>query len=746
MKRYLIAAAIAVFAAYSCTSAPDKAASIVPSIGTAYNGHTFPGATVPFGMVSPSPDTGLNDWQHCAGYHGDDTSILGFSQTHMSGTGAPDMCDLLLIPVAGAPCFEPGPADNPDAGYRSRFSHDSEVFRPGYYAVTLDDYGVRCEMTASDRCSFYRFTYPEGGQAGLLLDMLHGNDGGVITCDVRPDGDRAIKGWRRSRGFIRDHVYYFWAELSEPISAFQGWSDGVSLSEGELAGQISKLYVCLSPGKPLLVRMGVSTVSCEAARANLLAEVAGKPFDKVAEAAHSAWNKAVGCIDASFPTAEQEQIFYTALYHSMVVPNLITDVDGGYRGWDGQVHSSDKPLYTNYSLWDTYRAVHPLYNIVCPERNVAFINSMLARYDQTGMLPINEYGTCETFCMIGYHAVPVIADAIIQDLPGFDREKAWKAMKSIAEEPDRGASYFNQFNYVPADLAPNLEFYKEHGYVPADLEPNSVSKTLEYAFDDWCISKAAEKLGYKEDAEYFAKRAKGYANVYDPETGFTRGRLSDGSWRTPFDPDRTAAHDHDFIEGNAWQYTFYVPHDIDNYVTMNGGPEAFAAKLDTMFTRELSQSDIVIPDVTGLIGQYAHGNEPSHHVAYLYNHVGEPRKTQELVARIKDEMYDATTKGLCGNDDCGQMSAWYVFSALGFYPVAPGSGIFEIGSPSVREASIRLSGGKTFTISTQKEDGSPIDATDIYIREIRLNGQPLEGTQLPLDAIRAGGKLVFVME
>ncbi len=719
---------LCIFTLNGCRQGPTLAGHVDPMIGTAYNGHVFPGATVPFGMVSPSPDTGLNDWQHCAGYHYDDDFILGFSQTHMSGTGATDMCDLLLMPVCGDPVFDPGTAEQP--GYRAHYSHESESARPGYYAVTLDEEAIRCEMTASERCAYYRFSFQGQEQCpGLVFDMLHGNDGGIYEADVRCTDSHHIEGFRRSYGFISNHVWYFCAELSEPVVVATGWADGKTLAPGETAERMTRLHVAVPCEKPLQVRIGVSTVSCEAARANLHAELGGKSFGDIARAAALKWEAALSPIQASFGTEEEARIFYTALYHTMVVPNLITDVDGSYRGWDKEVHRCPEgDYYTNYSLWDTYRAVHPLYNLICPERNVAFVRSMLERYRQIGMLPINEYGTCETFCMIGYHAVPVMADAILQDMGGFDYEEAWAAMKAIAEDPDRGVG-----------------FYKQYGYIPTGMEPSSVSKTLEYAYDDWCMAQVARKLGKTEEAAYFDARAGQFANVFDVSVGFTRPRLADGRWKEPFNPLRTAAHDQDFIEGNAWQYTFYIPHDRARMVALYGGPSALAAKLDEMFATELSAEDIVVPDVSGLIGQYAHGNEPCHHVAYLYNDAGQPWKTQEMVARIKKEMYKDAVDGLCGNDDCGQMSAWYVWSALGFYPVCPGSGMFDIGSPSVRSAVLHLPDGKTFTIRTVTASGAETSPEDIYIQSMHLNGEPFSGTVLSLSDILAGGELVFTM-
>ena len=681
----------------------------LPIVGTAYTGHTFPAAIRPFGMVSPGPDTGLKDWKHCSGYHYDDDTILGFSQTHMSGTGCPDMCDLMLIPITGEPGDKTG----------SKFSHENEQAKPGWYSVTLEDYDIRCEVTTTDRCPFYKFTYPAGKPAGVIFDMTHGNDEKTLDCDVRAVGKNAVQGFRHSKGFINDHVQYFYAEFSEPINEARPLA-----LEGE---SCSKLYVNLPVGKTVLVKMGVSTVSEETAKNNLRDGIPGWNFDKVRREATMAWDNALSLIKAEFNTPEERQTFYTALYHSLIVPNLITDADGGYRGWDKAVHNSQgRDLYTNYSLWDTYRALHPLLDIIAPERNVDFINSMLERYKQIGSVPINEYGTCETYCMIGYHALPVISEAILLDLEGFDKELAFEAMKAITEDRDRGVGY-----------------YIDYGYIPCDLEKESVSQTLEYAFDDWCLAQAALKLGKKEEAETYLKRASCWRNLFDPSTGFMRGKMADGSWRTPFNPEfmthefMTVA---DYTEGNAWQYTFYVPHEIKEYVAMAGGDEAFAAKLDEFFTRPVKAEDNTVGDVTGLIGQYAQGNEPSHQAAYMFDYVGKSYKTQELVSKIKKELFSNSPDGLCGNDDCGQMSAWYIFSSLGFYPVAPCSGQMAIGSPSVKKAVITIPGGKTFTVLAPEASGE-----NIYVKGVKLNGTPLEDPFLQLDDILKGGVMEFDM-
>lgn len=683
-----------------------------PMTGTAYNGHTFPGPVLPFGLIAPSPDTDTKGWSHCSGYHYDDTSIMGFSQTHVSGTGAADMCDLMLMPVTGDPSFVPGTLDDPDAGYRSRFTHESEKSRPGYYAVRLEDYGIDCEITATERCALYRFRYPEGKKAGVLFDMSHGNADVTLDCSVSTDGGLSVKGYRRSKGFVRDHSYYFWADFSEHLSDCQTCGDSV-------------LYVGVPEGKTVVMKLGISTVSTEAARANLEKEVGDATFEDIFKAADSKWNKALSVISAECIDSDHSKTFYTALYHSLIMPNLITDVDGTYRGWDGNIHQSGAgDMYTNYSLWDTYRALHPFYNIICPEMNVRFINSWLERYRQIGQLPINEYGICETFCMIGYHAVPVIADAIMQNLGGFDYELAYEAMKQVAEDPLRGVS-----------------LYKQYGYIPSGMEGNAVSKTVEYCFDDWCIAKVARKLGHDDEAAYYTERSLFYRNTYDPETKFLRGKLADGSWNEPFNPLQTSRLNHkDYTEGNAWQYTFYVPQDMTSYIQIVGGDDVFDSRLDEMFSTDFTGAEHVVADVTGLIGQYAHGNEPSHHAAYLYNFVGKPWKTQKLVSQIKQELYSSAVDGLCGNDDCGQMSSWYVLSSLGFYPVTPAIGYFVIGSPSVKEASIRVKDGKTLHIMAENASDK-----NIYIQSMTIDGKPYTKSFIPVETLTRGAEIHFMM-
>ena len=707
-----LAAAAALLSACGTATSVRYTDYVDPMVGTAYNGHTFPGPIMPFGFISASPDTDIKGWSHCSGYHYDDTSIMGFSQTHVSGTGAADMCDLMFIPVTGEPSFEPGTVEDPDAGYRSRFSHDSEHARPGYYSVRLDDYGIDCEMTVTERCAVYRFAYPEGKPAGIIFDMTHGNADVTLDCDLNIEGDHSVSGFRRSKGFVRDHAYYFWADFSEQITGSQERGD-------------SLLYVSVPEGKTLVVKVGMSTVSPEGAKANLDKEVGSATLEQVAAAADAKWNEALSVIEADCIDEAHARTFYTALYHSLIMPNLITDVDGRYCGWDGEVHQSTSgDLYTNYSLWDTYRALHPFYNIIRPEMNVRFINSWLERYRQIGQLPINEYGICETFCMIGYHAVPVIADAIMQGLEGFDYELAYEACKQVAEDPLRGVG-----------------LYKEYGYIPSGMEGNAVSKTVEYCYDDWCIAQIARKLGRDDEAEYYTTRSLYYRNTYDPVTKFLRGKLADGSWNEPFNPLQTSRLNHkDYTEGNAWQYTFYVPQDMTSYIDMVGGDEVFESRLDEMFSTDFTGDVHIVADVTGLIGQYAHGNEPSHHAAYLYNFVGSPWKTQRLVSKIKQDLYSSAPDGLCGNDDCGQMSSWYVLSSLGFYPVTPAIGYFVIGSPSVKEATVTVKDGARLHVVAENASDE-----NIYIQSVTLDGQPYTRSYIPVEKLTGGCEIRFVM-
>ena len=705
--------------AAGCNQPPAYTEHVDPFIGTAATGHTYPAAATPFGMVQAGPDTGTEGWQHSSGYHADQSTIIGFSHTHLSGTGAADMGDILLMPVTGTPKFNPGSAEAPDEGYRSRFSHDTERAVPGYYGVRLDDYGIQAEMTATPRGAMHRYDFPKGKQAGIIIDLGHGIGDRTKAYSLEVVGDRSVKGFRRSNGFIGDHTSYFYATFSEPFKAIRYPDDAPDR-------QADKLYAEFESGRKVLVKLALSTVSEEGAFNNLKAELPDWDFSGTLGKAQRQWNEALSSIDIETDDPAQKTIFYTALYHSLLTPNLVTDADGAYRGWDRNVHhSTSGDMYTNYSLWDTYRAVHPFFSLLYPDANMHFIQSMLERYRQTGMLPMNEYGSNETYCMIGYHSVPVIAQAILEGRSGFDYEEAFEAMKASAMDDARGVGLL-----------------KQYGYIPSELENNSVSKVLEYAYDDWCIAQAAKKLGKMEDYEYFIARATNYRNHLDPATRLMRGRHADGSWVTPFDPKAVSVLGHgDFTEGNSWQYSFYVPQDMETLVGLIGGDEEFALKLDTLFTTDSGVDNVHAVDVTGLVGQYAHGNEPSHHMAYLYNFSGQPWKTQEMVDIIRRTQYSTGRDGLCGNDDCGQMSCWYIYSVLGFYPVTPGMNYYVIGSPGVKHAVLHLPGGREFTIKAP--DASP---ENIYIQSVRLNGRPYEKSYIAIRDIEQGGTLEFVMD
>ena len=705
----------------------DKTDFVDPFIGTATVGHTYPGATTPFGMVQVGPDTGVKGWDWCSGYHSQDSSIIGFSHMHLSGTGAADMGDILLMPVTGAPTFDPGTSENPDSGYRSRFSHDNESASPGYYSVELKDYNILTEMTASPRVGFHRYTFRDDSSAGMIIDLEHGIEDVTKESSLQIIDDQTITGYRNSSGFIRDQHIYFCARFSKPFEKVSSFIDGDEGEEKNLSGKVCKVFLHFNTSKDeqVLVKVGLSTASAEGAMKNLDAEIPNWDFEKVLSSAQNTWNEYLSKIDVQTINDDQKKIFYTALYHCLVSPNLVTDVDGVYRGWDGEVHTSTTgDLYTNFSLWDTYRASHPLYSLLYPDKNIAFINSMLQRYNEIGQLPINEYGSNETYCMIGYHSVPVISEAIMQDHKGFSYELAYEAMKNSAMDDSRGVGYM-----------------KKYKYIPSELESNSVSKVLEYAYDDWCLAQVARKLWKMDDLAYFTQRAQYFKNQFDASTGFMRGRKADGNWVTPFDPKSVSIlNQGDFTEGNSWQYSFYVPQDVNTLIELMGGDEKFCTKLDSLFNTDPTIDNERAWDVTGLVGQYAHGNEPSHHIAYLYNFAGQPWKTQEMVNKIKTTLYTSSRDGLCGNDDCGQMSAWYVFSSLGFYPVTPGIDYYVIGSPSVKSATLQLPNEKTFEIKAGN-----VTESNYYIQSSSLNGQAYSKSFIKYKDLLKGGSLDFTM-
>ena len=725
--KYLSIGLLVISGGSSTVRAQALTTFVDPFIGTATVGHTYPAATTPFGMVQVGPDTGVKGWEYCSGYHSPDNSIIGFSHTHLSGTGAADMGDILLMPMIGEPRFEPGSKENPGSGYRSNFTIASEKAQPGYYAVKLDDPNIYAEMTATSRVGFHRYTFPKSSNAGMIIDLDHGMEDMTIESSIKVVDNQTLTGYRHSSGFIKDQHIYFCARFSKPFGKITSFIDGEKGEEKNLSGKVCKIFLHFETARDekVLVKVGLSTSGEAGAMKNLDAEIPSWNFDKTAENTRNIWEEYLSKIEVKTITDDQKKIFYTAMYHCLVSPNLITDVDGTYRGWDGEVHTSTTGnLYTNFSLWDTYRASHPLYALIYPEKNVGFINSMLERYNQIGQLPINEYGSNETYCMIGYHSVPVISEAIMQDQKSFSYELAYEAMKKSAMDDSRGIGYL-----------------KKYSYIPSELESNSVSKVLEYAYDDWCLAQVSRKLWKMDDNAYFTKRAKYFQNQFDPSTGFMRGKKADGSWISPFDPKAVSIlNKGDFTEGNSWQYSFYVPQDVNTLIDLMGGDEKFCTKLDTLFNTAPTLDNERAWDVTGLIGQYAQGNEPSHHVAYLYDYAGQPWKTQQVVNQIKKTLYKSSRDGLCGNDDCGQMSAWYVFGSLGFYPVTPGIDYYAIGTPSVVSAKLHLPNGKAFVINATN-----VSDKNFYIQSANMNGQVYTKSFIKYKDLQKGGSLEFNM-
>jgi len=735
----------------SAYAATDGAyGSVDPFIGTGEGGHTYPGATVPFGMIQLSPDTQHHDFRQgykwAAGYRYADPTILGFSHTHFSGTGHSDLGDVLVMPIAGGVRLDPGEEDKPKSGYRSRFDHKSETAEPGYYAVMLSDYGVRAELTATQRVGLHRYTFPAGAPAHLLLDLrssIYDYPGKVLWSRIRVRADGTVIGFRESRGWAPGRQLYFAMRFSAPLTGHELYDQEELVYKGfatpaadtpeertQIEGKALEGVFDFGAlaGKTLLVKVAISPVSEEGAVANLDADTHGWNFDAVRADAKQAWSRALAAIDVQ-AAPDMKKSFYTSLYHALLAPTLDMDVDGRYRGPDNAVHQAkDFDFYSTFSMWDTYRAEHPLLILVQPERRTDdVINSLVAFQQESpyGMLPVWSYAGLETWCMIGYHAVAVIADAYMKGVRGFSADAALKSMVSTA-------------NYGPYD---GLGYYMKLGYVPIDKEKEAASKTVEYAFDDWTIARMAESMGEKPTAEEFYKRAQNWRNVFDPKTGFVRAKKTDGSFNEPFDP-AAVGYGSDYTEGNAWQWSWYEPQDIAGLIHALGGDDQLMAKLDAVFDAKVDPKEFAnVEDISGLIGYYAHGNEPSHHIAYLYDYAGAPWKTQARLKQIMDSQYAPTPDGLSGNDDCGQMSAWFIFTALGFYPVAPGSNQYVIGRPFVDKAVLHLPNGKQFTIVADSlNDQHP------YVGSVTLDGKPLNRSYLTHAEIMAGGELRFVMQ
>ncbi|MCO6509222.1 MAG: GH92 family glycosyl hydrolase, partial [Aridibacter famidurans] len=812
MKRISVLLAI-LFLTTVLFAIDDPARWVNPFVGTGGHGHTFPGATMPFGMVQLSPDTRIDNWDGSSGYHYSDDIIYGFSHTHLSGTGIPDYCDILFAPYISDEYFWEASPEDTKKGFASKFSHDNEKAEPGYYSVKLDDENILAEMTATERVGFHRYTFPNGTkEAKMALDLKWRDE--VLESEIWVVGDSRVEGFRRSSSWAKDQIVFFSAEFSESFYSHAVRGEGGKLeNRNDAAGTMRSSYKGKDlkanfqfprrNDKPLLLKVGISAVSIEGARKNLEAEVPHWDFDKVRKDARAAWNKELSKIEVSGGTDAEMTNFYTALYHTMIAPNVYNDVDGNYRGMDRKIHniadqfkvqssrsnakfkvqssrfkeseSDDKRTslnfepgslnssrnlepgtlnsslnlepgtlnsrqYTVFSLWDTFRATHPLYTIIDEKRTVEFINTFIRMYEQGGKLPVWELAGNETDTMIGYHAVSVIADAMAKGIEGFDYEKAYEAARHSSELDIEG-----------------LTAFRSRGFISMEDEQESVSRTLEYAYNSYCLYVIAREVNERknllvdqelddiesarprlkgpvsEEAEIHLRRAQFYKNLFDKQTGFMRPKQN-GNWISPFSPNEVTFH---FTEANSWQYTFHVTQDIGGLIQLFGGKVRFAEKLDELFTTESKLEGRVQPDITGLIGQYAHGNEPSHHIAYLYNYAGQPWKTQYYARKIMDEFYKPTPDGLIGNEDCGQMSAWYVLSALGFYQVNPGDPVYSIGTPVFREAKIHLENGRTFTIS-RSEDG-------MYVSSVRLNGEPLRDTSFAHKALQEGGTLEFTM-
>ena len=685
-------------------------------IGTGGHGHTYPGATLPFGMMQLSPDTRLEGWDGCSGYHYTDSYIYGFSHTHLSGTGISDYGDVLLMPTNKIQ-FNNG-ADGND-GYRAHFSHDNESAEPGYYKVHLDTTNIDVELTVSLRSGIHKYQYPSKDNQYIVLDLQHRDK--LLDYKINKLNDFEISGNRHSSAWAKDQRLFYHIKFSHPIKDIV-YDDGEGLSLSKNYKFKSKKAVLLldNPNnEPIYTKVGISAVDEKGARENLYAEIGDKSFETVKKEAQDYWESQLSKIVIENDNLDRKSNFYTALYHTMIAPNRYQDVDGRYRGMDLDIHHADFDYYTVFSLWDTYRATHPLYTIIEQEKTNDFINTFLAKYDEGGIMPMWDLAGNYTDCMIGYHAVPVVADAYLKGIRDFDVEKAFEAMKHSATRDKFG-----------------LEAYKKYGFIPVDEESESVSKTLEYAYDDWTIAQIAKAMGKDEDYKTYIQRAQNYKNVFDPESKFMRGRFRN-TWFSPFDPYEV---NFNYTEANSWQYSFYVPQDISGFMNLLGGKDKLQNQLDELFNAKTETSGRDQSDITGLIGQYAHGNEPSHHMAYLYNFVGRPHKTMEKVHQILTELYTNTPDGISGNEDCGQMSAWFVFSSMGFYPVTPGNNQYIIGTPLFDKASINLENGNVFTIKSYD-----LSDTNIYIESVYLNGKKLDRTYLTHDEIMKGGTLEFYM-
>ncbi len=744
----LLASGIGLFSCAEQDLPKEYTDSVNVFIGTGGHGHTFPGATLPHGMVQLSPDTRLFGWDACSGYYYDDTSIMGFTHTHLSGTGIGDYGDILFMPVVGEKPLIAGTAENPDEGYRSRFSHEQESARQGYYQVLLQDDSINVELTATLRAGLHRYTYPKVSDARLIVDMeptIHGHQHPVTQ--IRVVNDSTIAGMKYTVGWAKRHYVYFYAVFSSPFdyklysgTEYQSDSTSVTVNTAKAVIRFKNLPV---DGR-VLAKVGISSVDEEGARLNVEAEIPNWNFEDVMKEANTAWNEALGKIDIETSDNDSRTVFYTSLYHAFIQPSLASDVDGRYRTMGHEIkQDASYTNYTVFSLWDTFRAAHPLYTIVTPEQNQAFIRSLLRKYDEGGILPKWELASNETGTMIGYHAVSVIADAMMKKQCDFDVKKALEACIRSSVYDTTGVTPMMDRQILNGKLMPvSIKYKNELGYIPCDKVGGSVSQGLEFAYNDWLIAQMMKEHNRKDLYDKYMELSRNYRNYFDPETKLMRGRLTDGSWITPFDP-ASVQRPSNYVEGNAWQWAWFVPQDVEGLMELVGGQKSFEAHLDTLFTTssELTGDPNAAADVTGMIGQYAHGNEPSHHIPYLYNYAGAPRKTQALADHILRTLYHNDPNGLSGNEDVGQMSAWYALSAMGFYSFCPGRPVYEIGRPIFDKVTIHLSNGKDFVIQAKNNS-----VENKYIRSMKLNGEDLAEPRFSHFDLMKGGELIFEME
>ena len=735
-KAFLISAMLIAF--FSCDNTGNKSGKGVerkadftqyvdPYIGTGDHGHVFLGANVPFGLVQLGPNNISQGWDWCSGYHISDSTIMGFSHMHLSGTGIGDLGDISFMPVIGEVKMGRGNPGDPESGMYSLFDRSTEKARPGYYAVHLKRHDINVELTATKRVGFHKYTFPESSDARIIIDLVHGIGwDSFVEGSAVQENDTVVSGYRYSRGWANDQKIYFTAVFSKPIKSSKVEDLEVRSRNGNrtLKSAYTQYFFDTKANEEIYVKVALSPVSTENAKMNMASELPGWDFKQTIVAADDAWNEELSKIDFKTPDAKTKRIFYTALYHTMIAPSVFCDVNKDYYGADKKIHRQVTfTNYTTFSLWDTYRAAHPLMTILHTEKMSDIINTMLTIYQEQGKLPVWHLVANETDCMVGNPGVCVVADALLKGFDGFDKNLAYEALRNSVMLDERGQKWM-----------------REYGYIPFDKESESVAKTMEYAIAYWSVAQVAKAMSKDDDYKMFMQLSEGYKHYFDPELQFMRGKDSQGKFREPFDPFHSVHRENDYTEGTAWQYTWLVPHDVEGLVGLFGSKEAFVKKLDSLFLVSGDMGEEASPDISGLIGQYAHGNEPSHHVIYLYSVIGEQAKTAEKVREVLETMYTDQPAGLCGNEDVGQMSSWYILSALGFYQVEPAGGRYYFGSPVMDEASINVGNGKTFKIIARNNS-----ATNKYIKFITLNGKIYDKPYIDFKDIAAGGELVFEM-